>query len=92
MIKFGKFTMDKATVIRTLVLVVALLNQFLVAFGLSPFPFTAQEIEVGLSYVFTVVATLWSWWKNNDVTEEAQKGTEYMRKLKAKNKRKGNGN
>lgn len=87
MIKFGKFSMDKATVIRTLVLVVALANQFLVAFGLSPFPFTAQEIEVGLSYTFTVIATLWAWWKNNSVTAEAHEADDYMRELK-ENKRK----
>lgn len=83
-----KFKMDKATAIRTIVLVIALINQALVSFGLSPFPFTAQEIEVGLSYVFTVVATIWAWWKNNDTTEEAREGTRVMRELKAKNKRK----
>lgn len=82
-----KFTIDKATAIRTIVLIIALVNQALVAFGLSPFPFTAQEIEVGLSYIFTVVATLWAWWKNNDVTPEAQEGTRVTRELKAKNKR-----
>ena len=70
-----RFKMDKATAIRTIVLFVALANQFLVAFGLSPFPFTAQEIELALSYVFTVIATIWTWYRNNDITEEAQKGT-----------------
>ena len=83
-----KFTMDKATAIRTIVLVIALINQALVAFGLSPFPFSAQEIEVALSYVFTVCATLWAWWKNNDVTPEAHKATAHMNALKAKKKRK----
>ena len=82
-----RFKMDKATAIRTIVLFVALANQFLVAFGLSPFPFSAQEIELALSYLFTVVATLWAWYKNNSVTEEAQKADEYMRELKAKIKR-----
>lgn len=89
MIKFGKFSMDKATIIRTVVLIVALANQFLVAFGLSPFPFSAQEIEVGLSYTFTVISTIWAWYRNNDITEEAQKGTEYMRELKENKRKKG---
>ena len=84
----GKFSMDKATAIRTIVLVIALINQALVAFGLSPFPFSAQEIEVALSYVFTVAATLWAWYRNNDLTEEAHEGTKLTRKLKAENKRK----
>ena len=83
-----RFKMDKATAIRTIVLFVALANQFLVAFGLSPFPFSAQEIELALSYLFTVVATLWSWWKNNDVTPEAHKATAHKNALKSKNKRK----
>lgn len=79
-----RFTMDKGTAIRTIVLIVALVNQFLVAFGLSPFPFSAQEIEVALSYVFTVLATLWTWWKNNDLTPEAYEGTKLTRELKRK--------
>ncbi len=83
-----RFKMDKATAIRTIVLFVALANQFLVAFGLSPFPFSAQEIELALSYVFTVIATIWAWYRNNDITEEAQKGTAHMNALKSKNKRK----
>lgn len=82
------FKMNKEATIRTIVLIVALANQALVAFGLSPFPFSAQEIEVGLSYVFTVAATIWAWWKNNDITPEAREGTEHMRRLKADKKRK----
>jgi len=83
-----KFNIDKATLIRTLVLIVALVNQALVAFGLSPVPFTAAEIEAGLSTLFTVLATLWTWWKNNDVTPEAKQATKHMQALKAKKKRK----
>lgn len=83
-----RFKIDKATAIRTIILVIALINQALVAFGLSPFPFTAQEIEVALSYIFTVVATLWAWWKNNSLTPEAREADEIMRDLKAKDKRK----
>lgn len=84
-----KFEMDKATLIRTLVLVIALINQALVAFGLSPVPFTTAEIETGLSALFTVLASLWAWYKNNDTTPEAREGSAYMRELKAKRKRDG---
>jgi len=86
-----RFNMDKATIIRTVVLFIALANQFLVAAGLSPFPFTAQEIEVGLSYAFTAIATLWAWWKNNDVTPEAKAGTAHMKSLKEANKKRREG-
>ena len=84
----SNFKMTKQTAIRSIILLIALVNQALVSFGLSPFPFTAQEIEVALSYVFTAIATIWAWWKNNSATEEANEADEYMRELKAKNKRK----
>lgn len=84
-----KLNLDKATAIRILVLIAALANQALVVFGISPIPFTTAEIEAGLAVVFSVVATLWATWKNNDVTEEAKRGSAHMGALKAKNKRKG---
>lgn len=88
----NKFSIDKASAIRILVLIVALINQVLVVFGLSPFPFTSAEIEAGLSTAFTVVAAIINTYKNNDITPEAQKGTKLTRELKAKNKRKEGGN
>lgn len=61
--------MDKGTIIRTTVLVVALINQVIVMFGLSPLPFNDAEVEAGVSALFTTVAALWAWWKDNDVTK-----------------------
>lgn len=84
-----KISIDKASAIRILVLIIALVNQTLVIFGLSPFPFTSAEIEAGLSVIFTTVAAIINTYKNNDITPEARKGTEHMRALKAQNKRKG---
>jgi len=86
--RLGKFYITKETALRIAVLFIALVNQFLVAFGISPVPFTSAEIEAFLSTLFTVVATLWTTWKNNDVTPEAHAGTAKMRELKSKNGRK----
>jgi len=86
--RLGKFYITKETALRIAVLFIALVNQFLVAFGISPVPFTSAEIEAFLSTTFTVIATLWATWKNNDVTPEAHAGTAKMRELKAENKRK----
>lgn len=86
--RLGKFYITKETALRIAVLFIALVNQFLVAFGISPVPFTSAEIEAFLSTLFTVIATLWATWKNNDVTPEAHKATAHMNALKAKNKRK----
>lgn len=76
--------MKTSMIIRTIVLAVALLNQTLVMFGWSPLPISNEEIEYGLTAVFTTVATLWAWYKNNSITKEAQEADEYMRELKKK--------
>src|SRR5690625_1357745 len=78
---------DQLTAIRIVVLLIALVNQTLVVFGISPIPFTSAEIEAAVTAVFSVAATLWATWKNNDITPEAHRGTEHMRNLKAKKKR-----
>lgn len=80
--------MEKAMIIRTLVLAIALLNQMLVMFGWSPLPFEQEEIEQGLTAVFTVLATLWTYWKNNSVTREGQKADKYLKHLKEQKKNK----
>lgn len=41
--------------------------------GWEPFPFTDVEIAEILSYVVTVVGTIWAWYRNNNVTKTAQK-------------------
>ncbi|MRG87015.1 phage holin [Salinibacillus xinjiangensis] len=61
--------MDKGTIIRTVVLAVALINQILVANGVSTLPFTGEQIEAFLTNAFTVVAALVAWFKNNYVTK-----------------------
>lgn len=69
---------DKATWIRTIVLAIALINQILVSIGLSQMPFTPAEIEAGLSALFTALAALWAWCKNNSFTDEARRGDTLM--------------
>lgn len=64
--------MNKMMIIRTIVLVVALINQSLVLAGFSPLPFEDTEVENAVTIVFTVVASVWSWWKDNDVTRKAR--------------------
>lgn len=55
---------------RTIVLIVALINQALTMFGLNPIPFSEDEIYNGVTLLFTVIATLIAWWKDNDITKE----------------------
>jgi SPP1 family holin len=70
--------MDKGTIIRTSVLLVALINQFLVIFGKSPLPFSDQEVEQIASVIFTFITALWTWYKNNYVTKKGRAQKEVL--------------
>ena len=74
--------MTKGTVIRTVLLVLALVNQVLAAFGLSPLPLENETVTTLISLGFTVVTALVAWWKNNSFTKEAQAADEYLHALR----------
>lgn len=74
--------MSKGTLIRAVVLLVALINQSLVLAGYSPLPFDDVQVENFTAAVFTIVASIWSWWKNNSITRNAKKADEYLKELK----------
>ena len=73
------------TIIRTIVLVITLINQVLTMLGKNPLPFAEDELYTMLSAAATVAAALWAWWKNNSFTSEAIEADEYLAELKAKN-------
>lgn len=59
------------TIIRTVTLALALVNQILTSTGHSVIPVSDDQIAEGISLVFTVGASLWAWWKNNSFTQAA---------------------
>ncbi len=71
-----------STIIRTVVLVLALVNQGLTIAGLNVLPITEEQVTEVLSLVFTIAASLWAWWKNNSFTPAAIKADELMEELK----------
>ena len=71
---------DVGTIVRTVLLALALLNQSLVLMGFSPLPFEDAEIENLITLAFTVVTSVWAWWKNNSITREARKADELARR------------
>jgi SPP1 family holin len=70
-------------IIRLLVALVPVLNIVLTALGKSPLPFTQEEVNAGLSSVVAVLGLIWAWWKNNNITLEAQTGQKIIDKMKA---------
>ncbi len=73
-----KKKVSTGTIIRTAVLVFALINQALTIFGKNPLPFTNEEFEQGFSMVLTAVASLVAWWKNNSFTQKAIEADEIL--------------
>lgn len=70
------------TIIRTICLILALINQVLIAFGKQPLPIADEQVYTIVSTLVTVVLGLWTWWKNNSFTPEAIKADEYLAKLR----------
>lgn len=75
-------TVTKSTVIRTVVLVIALINQVLTSLGYPILPFTDEQITELISLIFTIGASAWAWWKNNSFTKHAIKADAIKDELK----------
>lgn len=76
------------TIVRTIVLVLALLNQILAIKGKEVLPVTEDEVYQLVSLVITIGASLWAWWKNNSFTEPALMGDQLKDQLKQEAERK----
>lgn len=70
------------TIVRTVILVVALINQVLTVTGHSLLPITDEQITEIITLVITVGASIWSWWKNNSFTQAAIEADELLNTLK----------
>ena len=66
-----KINITKGTLIRTILLVFALINQVLAVFGKSPIPIDDDTLTNFISTAWTVIASLIAWWKNNSFTKKA---------------------
>ena len=73
-------TVSAATIARTAVLALALINQILSAAGKPVLPIESAQLEQLISSGLTVAAALASWWNNNSFTSAAiQADAEYAR-------------
>lgn len=73
---------SKEVWIRLIVLVLALVNQFLTMSGMNPIAVSETELYAVLSGIATVGAALWNSWKNNSLTASAQQSDVIMKNLK----------
>ena len=70
------------TIVRTVCLFLALVNQLLSASGHAVLPIENEQVEVLISTVATVGTALWNWWKNNSFTKKAIAADAYLAQLK----------
>lgn len=73
-------------IVRLIVLGVLIINQVLITLGYEPLPFSDEQIYEAVSIVALVVATLYSWWKNNNVTDVAMAGQAEIERIKGARK------
>ena len=69
---------SKGTIIRTVCLILALLNSVLAIFDKSPLPINDEEVVQIVSFIFTAGSAMTAWWKNNSFTEKAIEADEYL--------------
>lgn len=59
------------TIARTVVLILALVNQCLAVFGKEAIPIAEDQIYQLVTLAATIGSAAWAWWKNNSFTKAA---------------------
>lgn len=72
------------TIARTIILLLALINQCLSMAGASPLPIEDEQVETIITTAGTVIAAVWAWWKNNSFTQAALAGDALKDEIKVK--------
>ena len=73
-------------IVRLIVLVILIINQTLITLGYEPLPFSDEQVYEAVSIVALVVMTLYSWWKNNNMTDVALAGQSEIERIKGARK------
>lgn len=73
----------KGTLIRTVVLLLALINQVLAICGVSPLNIADDDVSTVVSTLWTIVSAVVAWWKNNSFTDTAIAADCYKEELKS---------
>lgn len=83
--KFDIKNVSAGTITRTIILLLALTNQILAYFGISPLQIANEDIGTVVTILFTIGASVASWWKNNSFTKIAIQADTMKQNLKTKN-------
>lgn len=72
----------QSAIVRLVALVILMLNQALVTLGYNPLPFSDDQIYEAVSIIAVVVIAIWTWWKNNNITDVALAGQSEIERIK----------
>lgn len=64
---------------RTIVLLLALISQLCVLLGKKSNAIDVDQRQEYVTYILTVIGSVWSWWKNNSFSEKAQKADKMLK-------------
>ena len=78
--------MKKDTIIRTIILALALVNQVFALVGIPQLEIDDDTIYQTVTLLATIGSAVWAWWKNNSFTKAAQAADDTMIALKQQNK------
>lgn len=73
---------SKTTIIRTVVLLLAVINMVLRQFGIHPINIEQGDVAAFVELLIEIFAIAASWWYNNSFTENAKRADEYFKELK----------
>lgn len=83
MMRFNWRGVTKATWVRIVALFLVWANQVCNAFfDFQLLPFTDEQIYEGVSIALTFIVTVWTTWRNNSFTEEAQVADQYLKSVR----------
>ena len=70
------------TIARTILLLLALVNQVLSVLGYKLIPIEDEQINEAVTLAWTIGSALIAWWKNNSFTKKAILADEYLHDMK----------
>ena len=81
-----KNKVSTATIVRTVCLALALVNQLLSAGGHSVIPIDNETVNQLVTAWLTIVTAIVNWWYNNSFTEAAIEADKTFERVREKNK------
>ena len=74
----GFMQITKRTIASTIINLIALINAIMVMIGKPVLVISDSQVGVIVSVIFTIVAWVYGFWKNNSFTPEAIKADDYL--------------